>query len=144
MKRVHLSAIALVLAVSTSAWAGDGQYPTDAGYGQASSKTRSQVIAELHEAQRLGLVSSGDNDFSYFQVGAQNGDTAIAGDDSRVLRAKIRAETREEEKLGLLNLGDGNPPIATAQQEQLISVAGEQAASQARVAQQRTVARPTN
>jgi len=128
MKRVHLSGVALVLAVTTSAWAGGGPYSLDIGYDHASSKTRAQVIAELHEAQRLGLLTSVDSDFPSVKASQEeSGDTVIVWGDARAMRAKIHAETVEANRLGLLSVGEGNPPVATAEQEELIAAAGRRA-----------------
>lgn len=138
MKRVQLSGGALLLAVTASAWAGGGLYPADTGDMHASSKTRAQVVAEIHEAQRLGLIDSVDGDFF------PNVEVSVDPGDARELRAKIHAETLEAGRLGLLSVGEGDPPVATAAQEALIAAAGQQASSRARVARQEAIAQPGN
>lgn len=127
MKRVHLSGVALVLAVTTSAWADGGPYSPDIGYDHASSKTRAEVMGELHEAQRLGLLTSVDSDFPSVKASQESGDTVIVWGDARAMRAKIHAETIEANRLGLLSVGEGNSPVATAEQEELIAAAGRRA-----------------
>jgi len=128
MKRVQLSGGALLLAVTASAWAGGGLYPADTGDTHASNRTRAQVVAEIHQAQRLGLMESVEGDFfPNVEVSADPGD-------ARELRARIHAETLEAGRLGLLSVGEGDPPVATAAQEQLIAAAGQRASTRARVA----------
>lgn len=127
MKRVHLSGVALVLAVTTSAWAGVEPYPAAVQVEEVSTKTRAEVIAELHEAQRLGLMTSVDGDFPSARFSQESGDTVIVWGDARALRVKIHAETIEANRLGLISVGEGNPPVATAEQEELIAAAGRRA-----------------
>ena len=125
MKRVRLSGVALLLAVTTSAWANGGPYSPGIGSDQASSKTRVQVIAELQEAQRLGLMTLLDGDFVNLKVTETAGDTIV---DQRVLRVQIRAETQEAARLGLLSNGEGGSTFATPQQQEMIAAAGRRAA----------------
>ena len=134
MRQVHSSAFAAVLVITTSAWAGGGPYPVDAGYDQASSRTRAQVIAELREAQRLGLMSSVEGDFPNIAVSGGTGNAFSAGD-PRTVRARVHAETVEAGRLGVLGYGEGNPPVATASQEELIAAAGRRAVDDIMVAQ---------
>lgn len=129
MKRVHLPAGALLLALATSAWADGGPYSPDISYDHASSKTRAQVIAELHEAQRLGLMTPVDGDFVSVKVAEQGRDTIA---DQRVLRVQVRAETLEAARLGLLGNGEGGSTFATPQQQEMIAAAGRRAADDAR------------
>lgn len=144
MKHAQLPSVALMLAITSSAWAGVEPYPEAVQAEQLSTKTRADVIAELREAQRLGLISSGEGDFPSARVSHQSADSVALRGDASVVRARIRAETIEAAKLGLLNFGNGNPPIATAEQEQLIAAAGELAAEEARVAPQAVLALPTS
>jgi chromosome condensin MukBEF MukE localization factor len=125
MKRVHLPGVALLLAVTTSAWADGGPYSPDIGYDQASSKTRAQVVAELQEAQRLGLMASADGDFLNVGVADRSNATIV---DQRVVRAKVRAETQEAARLGVLSNGEGGSTFATPQQQEMIAAAGRRAA----------------
>ncbi len=142
MKQAHLSSVAFMLAVTSSAWAGVEPYPDAVLAEQVSGRTRSAVIAELHEAQRLGLVSIGDGDFPSVKLSQQSADSATLQGDARTMRAKIHAETLEAASLGLLSFGNGNPPIATAEQEKLITAAGESAVSLARAAPHAALAQP--
>jgi len=142
MRRVHLSSAALVLAVAASAWADGRPYSPSIGYDHASSKTRAQVIAELQEAQRLGLMSSVEGDFPVAKVSQGLGDAVVVWGDGRPMRAKILAETIEANRLGLLSFGEGDPPVATAEQEELIAAAGERAVGLAGVAPQAALAQP--
>lgn len=142
MKQVHLSSVALMLAVTSSAWAGVEPYPDAVLAEQVSAKTRSAVIAELHEAQRLGLISRGEGDFPSVKFNQQSADSATLQGNARTMRAKIHAETLEAASLGLLSFGNGNPPIATSAQEKLIAAAGELAVNLARAAPHAALAQP--
>jgi hypothetical protein len=152
MRRVQIVGVAFLLAASTRAWAGVEPYPAAVQAQPVSTMTRAQVIAELHEAQRLGLIVNGEGDFPVMtplqiQMVANAGsqaadpgqvaqasalanpeDAVVVWGDPRVLRAKIRAETIEANRLGLIGVGEGNPPVATAAQEELIASAGRRAA----------------
>jgi hypothetical protein len=124
MTRVQVSSIALMMAVSTCAWA-EGVYPTVyAGSADVAGKARSQVIAELHEAQRLGLTTRVDGDFVNVKATEQSGDMIV---DQRVLRAEVRAEAQESARLGLNRNGEGGSNIATPQQQEMIAAAGRRA-----------------
>lgn len=145
MKQVHLCSVALMLAVTSSAWAGVEPYPDAVLAEQVSVKMRSAVIAELHEAQRLGLIPIGEGDFPSIKLNQQSADSATLKGDGRTMRAKIHAETLEAASLGLLSFGNGNPPIATAEQEKLIAAAGElavKAVNLARAAPHAALAQP--
>lgn len=125
MTRVQLSSVALMLAASTLAWADGGAYPPPyAGSADVAGKTRAQVIAELHEAQRLGLMTPLEGDFLNVKVTERDGDTIV---DQRVLRAQVRAETQEAAKLGLLSNVEGGSTFATSQQQAMIAAAGRAA-----------------
>jgi hypothetical protein len=45
-------------------------------------------------------------------------------------RAEVQAELQEASRLGLVSVGEGDMPIATAEQEQLIAKAGQDASHQ--------------
>ncbi len=63
MSKLQISGLTLLLGISASAWAGGGPYPPSFEYASSAfSKTRLQVIAELGQAQRLGLISVGESD----------------------------------------------------------------------------------
>jgi len=110
-----------------------------------STVTRAQVKAELREAIRLGLIVNGEHDFPTIapaqgrMIAATGrraaGHDIVARGDPRVLRVKIQAEASEANRLGLLSFGEGDPPIATAEQEQQIAAAGRRALDALRVAE---------
>ena len=153
MRRVHSCSAGLLLAVCTGAWAGGGLYPPLAVDDGVITKTRAEVTAELQEAIRSGKMY--DQLFTYEDRRAfaearalaaaeaqASGQSASAGSsnavvvwgDARIVRARIRAETEEASRLGLLAFGEGDPPVATAEQEELIAAAGRRAVSQLQVA----------
>jgi hypothetical protein len=51
------------------------------------------------------------------------------------VRTRLHAEAVEAGRLGVLNSGEGNPPIATASQEELIAAAGRRAVDDIQTAQ---------
>lgn len=132
MNRVHLSAVALLLAVTTSAWAAVEPYPAAVQGEDASASTRAEVVADLYEAQRLGQLSNVESDLP--NVGAAGSGHTFAGDPG-VVRTRTHAETVEAGRLGILSFGEGDPPVATASQEKLIAAAGRQAVDALRVAE---------
>jgi hypothetical protein len=141
MRHLHTSSAALLLAITATAWAGDIEpYPGAVQVNDASTTTRSQVIAELHEAQRLGLMMGSDG--SYPPVAADH--AVIAAGEGRVLRARVRAEALEASRLGLLGIGEADAPRSTTEQEALISAAGERAAGQERLTSQVAAALPVD
>lgn len=145
MTRVQSCGAAVLLAASTAAWAGGGIYPPLAVDDGVPGKTRAEVVAELHEAIRSGRMY----DFPYMyadwpalaQAGNRAGaETQAAGQvtigpdgavvvwgDTRAARVRIQAEAAEANRLGLLSFGEGDPPVASAEQEQLIAAAGRRA-----------------
>ena len=54
--------VLLALAFAGSAFAGGGPYPQPAIPTSDSAKSRAEVVAELREAQRLGLLTTGEED----------------------------------------------------------------------------------
>lgn len=60
MKSIHTVLSAIAISVASSAFAGGGPYPVDEPPAAVPGKSRAEVIAELREAQRLGLVSVGE------------------------------------------------------------------------------------
>jgi hypothetical protein len=145
MRRVHSCVSAVLLAVSATAWAGIEPYPEAVIGESASTRSRAEVVAELHEAIRSGRMY--DHPYMYAdwqafaQSGSRSGDqTQAAGQvaigpdgavvvwgDAREARVRIQAEAAEANRLGLLSVGEGDPPVATAEQEQLIAAAGRRA-----------------
>lgn len=125
MKRVHLSGVAVLLAVTTSAWAAVEPYPTAVQGEDLSVRTRAEVIADLREAQRLGLMSTVESEFP--KVGVVAGSEQAFSGDPGVVRTRTHAETVEAGRLGILSFGEGDPPVATAVQEESIATAGRQA-----------------
>ena len=157
MGRVRVCVAAVLLAASANAGAGGGLYPPLAIDEGISTKTRAQVVAELHEAIRLGAMQEGERDFPTITA-AQNRAIARAGEradggevaqraiadypddvivvwgDPRVVRTRIQAEAAEANRLGLLSFGEGDPPVATSEQEQMIAAAGRRAVDRLHVA----------
>ena len=122
MTRVQLSSIALMLTASTFAWADGGAYPAPyADSADAAGKTRAQVVAELQEAQRLGLMTHVEGDFVSLQVTGNAGETVA---DQRASRTQVRAETQEAARLGLLRNDEAGSLVATPQQQEMIAAAG--------------------
>jgi hypothetical protein len=110
-----LSVVAVLVFASGAAFAGGGPYPLPAIPESGPSQTRSQVLADLHEAQRMGLTIVGERDIpSKFSA-------------STTTRAQVVAEMREAQRLGLLNFGEGDVPVASPEQEKLIADAGRRA-----------------
>jgi hypothetical protein len=154
MGRVQICVAAVLLAVAANARADGEMYPPLAVDEGVPVKTRAQVVAELQQAIRLGLMVEGAHDFPAVspaqdrmiaRAGGQaaGDDQAIARDaddvvvvwgDPRAMRTRIQAEAAEANRLGLLSVGEGDPPIATAEQEKMISDAGRRAVDSLRVA----------
>jgi hypothetical protein len=146
MRRVHSCAAGLLLAVCTGAWAGGGLYPPLAVDDGVGSKTRAEVIAELQEAIRSGkmydqlftyedgralaaarALAASEAQASGQSASASSPDVVVVWGDARSLRTRIQAEAAEANRLGLLAFGEGDPPVATAEQEELIAAAGRRA-----------------
>lgn len=81
-----------------------------------SSTTRAQIKAELSQAQRLGQVSVGGEPWRFVSPSMAAANT----------RARVVAELREAQRLGLVTVG-GKYPLATPDQERLITQAGVRA-----------------
>jgi Domain of unknown function (DUF4148) len=125
MKATQSIVAMFVLSAAGAAFAGGGPYPEPA-IPESGSVSRAQVISELREAQRLGLMIVGERDVPAdprHQVAATKS------------RAQVIAELREAQRLGLLNFGEGDAPVATAEQERLIADAGRRAAEPTRLAE---------
>jgi len=91
---------------------------------ETSKTTRAEVVADLREAQRLGLISVGEAGFKFTEPTAANAKP----------RVQVVAELHEAQRLGLVSIGEGDIPIATAEQERLIAVAGLRAVELSRMA----------
>lgn len=144
MRRVHGCVSGLLLAVSTAAWAGVEPYPEAITGPSVSTKTRADVVAELHEAIRAGqmydfpimyadrqaLAEARREIAGNAQPAALPDETVVVWGDARVVRARVQAEAAEANRLGLLSFGEGDPPAATTAQELLIAAAGQRAAEQ--------------
>lgn len=141
--------VALALAMATSAWAGGVEPYPDAVVSQSvSTKTRAEVVAELHDAIRTGQMFDSQSLYDGWlahakefgqpsdaaQASAQMANdpdgTFIVWGNASMMRVTIQAEAAEANRLGLLSFGEGDPPVATAEQEQLIAAAGQRAAEQ--------------
>ena len=145
MRRFQACVSGFLLAVTATAWAGVEPYP-EAVMGQAApSRTRAEVVAELQQAilagqmfdepylyrdrqayARAGNPVAGDSWAEEPAVISADG-TVIVWGNARLMRAKIQAEAAEANRLGLLSFAEGDPPLATAEQEQLIAAAGRRA-----------------
>jgi hypothetical protein len=77
--------------------------------------SRAHVRAELAQARSQGTLPFGEAGH-VFKIGP-----------STLSRAQVAAETRAAMRLGLIAVGDLNPRAATAQELDLIRVAGERA-----------------
>lgn len=63
MKSTHAISALSALLFAGAAFAGGGPYPEPAiPAADAVAKSRAEVVAELREAQRLGLVTTGEED----------------------------------------------------------------------------------
>ena len=118
LKSARALSIAVLLGFSGVAAAGEipigeGAYPPEPE-GVSTVITRAQVVAELREAQRLGLVTVGEDPYAVITQRA-----------STKTRAEVVAELREAQRLDLVDVGgEGDAPVATAEQERLIAEAG--------------------
>lgn len=135
--------VALALAMATSAWAAGVEPDPDAVVGQSvSTKTRAEVVAELHDAIRTGQMydvydgwlahakapgRASDEAQAAAQMANDPDGTFIVWGNASLMREKIQAEAAEANRLGLLAFGEGDPPVATAEQERLIAAAGRRA-----------------
>jgi hypothetical protein len=135
--------VALALAMATSAWAGGVEPYPDAVVGQSvSTKTRAEVVAQLHDAIRSGQMydlydgwlanaketgQASDETQVAAQMANDPDGTFIVWGNAALMRTRIQAEAAEANRLGLISVGEGDPPVATAEQEQLIAAAGRAA-----------------
>lgn len=87
MKAIHGITSVLALLVAGSAFAGGGPYPLPAVPTSEAAKSRAEVVAELREAQRLGLMTNGEQDIR----------VASPGEERQIAEAGRRAH--EEERL---------------------------------------------
>ncbi len=130
MKSARVLSIATLMSVAGAAFAGGGpvHYPGDFLFvpgDRAKPVDRAQIVAELREAQRLGLISLGEADSNIRAPQPVSTKT----------RAQVVAELREAQRLGLVNVGgEGDIPIATAAQERMIVAAGLRAVEQSKLA----------
>lgn len=124
MKTIHTMLSVVAFSLAGPAFAGGGPYPLPAVPTVESTKSRAEVMAEAKEAQRLGLLTVGEEDVRF------------AAAESVKSRAEVSAEAREAQRLGLLTIGEEDVRIATAAQEQLIAAAGRRAVGQLQYAAQ--------
>ena len=87
MRRVDFSGAALVLPVSTSAWAGGGQYPADAGADAESSRTWLGAAVALPAVLLAGVVLLGCTDAPIGRAQAQIEARPVADAKVRVSQA---------------------------------------------------------
>ena len=157
MKLTYACSTALLLAVTTSAWAGGALYPASTDVAGRSPVTRSQVIAEWQESHRLGLDSVGEGDYptattaqlnsitaagertagqssaSMQRTAAPAPDVAMTMADQRTAGLRVRAELAEAQRLGLMNNGENGPNLSTPAQETMITAAGQRAVEEERI-----------
>lgn len=127
LKSARILSVAILLGLSGVASAseptiGEGPYPAEPDVSSVTS--RAEVVFELRQAQRLGLISIGeaDSDLDALQLV------------SNKTRAQVIAELREAQRLGLVNAGgEGDAPMTSAAQERQIIEAGVRAREQSRV-----------
>ena len=62
MKSTHIVSSVFAALFAGAAFAGGGPYPLPAIPTSDAVKSRAEVVAELREAQRLGLVTTGEED----------------------------------------------------------------------------------
>jgi hypothetical protein len=151
MKRTYACSTALLLAVTTTAWAGGGLYPPATDFAGTSTVTRAQVIAEMQESHRLGLDAVGNGDLPVastaqlrlieaagerasgrssvpaLRFAAPEHDAALAASDQRAGSVRVRAELAEAYRLGLMDSGESGPHITSTEQEMMITDAGQRA-----------------
>ena len=107
----YLLVSALALAAAGSAFAAEG---TQEFTNQTlSTKSRADVVAELHAAQKAGLIASGEVSRAPFA-------------ESTLPRARVAAEAREAQRLGVIGSGE-ILPVATPMQLDQIQAAGDRA-----------------
>jgi predicted RNase H-like HicB family nuclease len=123
MKATYAVLSVFAMSVAGSVYAGGGPYPEPYMVQGESVKTRAEVRAELREAQRLGLVSTGEEGIRF-----------AASEGSDKSRAEVAAELEEAQRLGLLTIGEEPFKVATPEQEQMIAEAGRRAAEQVLIA----------
>lgn len=87
MKSTHVITSALALLFAGSALAGGGPYPLPAVPTSEVAKSRAEVVAELRAAQRLGLMTNGEQDIR----------VASPSEERQIAEAGRRAQ--EEERL---------------------------------------------
>jgi hypothetical protein len=87
MRLANFSSAALVLPVSTSAWAGGGQYPADAGADAVSSRTRLGAAVAVLAVLLVGVVLLGCTDAPIGRAQAQIGVRPAADAKVRVSQA---------------------------------------------------------
>jgi hypothetical protein len=121
MKGIIMKSVFIVAAllVSTSVLANDVDPFGSERDAFISSKSRTEVIADLKQAQAAGQLPV---------VGEVGVKPEISK--STKTRAQVVAETLEAARLGLLNYGDEGPKPATAEQERQITLAGLRAIEQ--------------
>jgi hypothetical protein len=78
MKATYAVLSVLAMTVAGSALAGGGAYPEPYLWQGESTKSRAEVVAELEEAQRLGLLTYGEDGVK-FSTPAQEQQIADAG-----------------------------------------------------------------
>jgi len=118
------SGVALLLAVTTSAWADGGPYSPGIGSDKRQARRGRRSSPSFHDAQRLGLLTSADGDFLNLKVTEGAGATIV---DQRVVRAGSAQRLRKRQDSGA-EQREGGSNMATPQQQEMIAAAGRRAA----------------
>ena len=132
MKRAYILSVPLLVAGLLGAASASANDPFSTGGGAyppvgeevwrfdapraPSSTIRAQIKAELNQAERSGQVSVGGEPWRFVSPSMEAANT----------RARVVAELREAQRLGLVTVG-GKYPLATPEQERLITSAGQRA-----------------
>jgi predicted RNase H-like HicB family nuclease len=119
MKAKHAVLSVFAMCVAGAVHAGGGAYPEPYLWTSESGKSRAEVTAELREAQRLGLITNGEEDVK-----------GVVSEATGKSRAEVVAEFEEAQRLGLVTSGEEGVKAATPEQEQMIVEAGRRAAEQ--------------
>lgn len=117
MKAKYAVLTVFAMSVAGAVHAGGGAYPEPYLWAGESGKSRAEVIAEFDEAQRLGLLTGGEEDVKAVTPAAPGRS-----------RAEVVAEFEEAQRLGLLTSGEEDIKVAMPAQEQMITEAGRRAA----------------
>jgi len=117
MKAKYAVLTVFAMSVAGAVHAGGGAYPEPYLWTSESGKSRAEVVAEFEEAQRLGLITQGEESLKVVTDGMPEKS-----------RAEVIAELEEAQRLGLITHGEEGVKVATPEQERMIVEAGRRAA----------------